>query len=57
MPKVPKDPKLALSALIDSGVTWGDSADWLPALPHGAVDLFFMSPPYAEARAYSPEKS
>ncbi len=26
---------------------------WLPALPGGSVDLFFTSPPYADARAYS----
>lgn len=34
-------------------MTWGDAAEWLPALPEGSVDLFFTSPPYADARAYS----
>lgn len=32
---------------------WGDSGEWLPALPANSVDLFFTSPPYADARAYS----
>lgn len=31
----------------------GDSLDLLPRLPDGSVDLFFTSPPYADARAYS----
>jgi DNA modification methylase len=53
MPAIPKDPSTALETLLDSGATWGDSADWLPALPQSSVDLFFMSPPYADARAYS----
>ncbi|MEJ7766138.1 MAG: hypothetical protein WKF86_11645 [Acidimicrobiales bacterium] len=35
------------------GATWGDSEQWLPALPADSVDLFFTSPPYADARAYS----
>ncbi|MGH3189564.1 MAG: hypothetical protein ACRDOL_20325 [Streptosporangiaceae bacterium] len=39
--------------LLDEGVTWGDSAVWLPRLPRCCVDLFFTSPPYADARAYS----
>lgn len=52
-PKPPKDPQAALAKLLDAGVTWGDSLDWLPALPAGSVDLFFTSPPYADARAYS----
>lgn len=34
-------------------MTWGDSSEWLPALPSESVDLFFTSPPYADARAYS----
>ena len=40
----------ALGALIEAGVVWGDAALWLPALPAGSVDLFFTSPPYADAR-------
>ena len=43
----------ALAVLLKEGVVWGDSAQWLPRLPKGSVDLFFMSPPYADARAYS----
>jgi DNA modification methylase len=43
----------ALTVLLDQGVTWGDSAQWLPALPEGSVDLWFTSPPYADARSYS----
>ena len=39
--------------LLNEGVVWGDSREWLPRLPNGSVDLFFMSPPYADARAYS----
>jgi DNA modification methylase len=34
-------------------VTWGDAGEWLPVLPEKSVDLFFTSPPYADARAYS----
>lgn len=49
-PKVPKDP---LALLLSEGITWGDAADWLPALPPESTDLFFTSPPYADARAYS----
>jgi DNA modification methylase len=40
-------------ALLAQGVVWGDAAEWLPALPVGSVDLFFTSPPYADARPYS----
>ena len=32
---------------------WGDAAEWLPRLPEGSVNLFFTSPPYADARSYS----
>ena len=32
---------------------WGDAVEWLPSLPEGSVDLFFTSPPYADARSYS----
>ncbi len=39
--------------LLDEGVTWGDSAVWLPRLPRSSVDLFFTSPPYADARSYA----
>jgi DNA modification methylase len=43
----------ALNMLLAEGVTWGDSARWLPVLPAESVDLWFTSPPYADARAYS----
>jgi len=43
----------ALEMLLDQGVTWGDSCEWLPVLPEASVDLWFTSPPYADARAYS----
>jgi DNA modification methylase len=46
-------PDQVLAGLLDQGITWGDSADWLPALPSASVDLWFTSPPYADARAYS----
>jgi DNA modification methylase len=46
-------PGEALEALLSEGQTWGDSAEWLPALPCESVDLWFTSPPYADARAYS----
>ena len=53
MPPVPPTAAAALSRLLAEGVTWGDSLLWLPKLPASSVDLFFMSPPYADARAYS----
>jgi DNA modification methylase len=52
-PQPPAVPSQALGMLLRQGVTWGDAADWLPALPAGSVDLWFTSPPYADARAYS----
>jgi len=52
-PGVPASRAAALDLLLDEGVTWGDSAVWLPRLPGSAVDLFFTSPPYADARSYS----
>ncbi len=42
-----------LACLLRESVTWGDAGEWLPALPAASVDLFFTSPPYADARAYS----
>ncbi len=42
-----------LPRLLEEGVVWGDAAAWLPRLPASGVDLFFTSPPYADARAYS----
>lgn len=49
----PSDPDAALAAVLSDGVTCGNSELWLPALPPKSVDLFFTSPPYADARAYS----
>ena len=42
-----------MARLFERGVVWGDSAVWLPRLPSNSVDLFFMSPPYADARSYA----
>jgi DNA modification methylase len=42
-----------LSKVLSEGVVQGDSLEMLPGLPKGSVDLFFTSPPYADARAYS----
>lgn len=42
-----------LSQVLEQGVIQGDALDLLPRLPRKGVDLFFMSPPYADARAYS----
>jgi len=49
----PDDAKAALSRVLHDGVTYGDAIDWLPSLPSDSVDLYFTSPPYADARAYS----
>lgn len=53
MPHPPPASQDLLSRLLEDGVTWGDSSAWLPRLSTGSVDLFFTSPPYADARAYS----
>jgi DNA modification methylase len=57
LPLTPHGPPLggdsALRELLGSGIVWGDSAEWLPLLPEASVDLWFTSPPYADARAYS----
>src|SRR2546427_653340 len=37
-------PTCALERLLDDEGTWGDAAEWLPALPEASVDLFFTSP-------------
>lgn len=42
-----------LAGLLDAGVLQGDSLDLIPRLKPKSVDLFFMSPPYADQRAYS----
>jgi len=52
-PQPPREPARVLEQLLADGVSWGDALAWLPALPPASVDLFFTSPPYADARAYS----
>ncbi len=47
------DAAAVLARLLEEGVTGGDSSVWLPRLPAESVDLFFASPPYADARPYS----
>lgn len=42
-----------LKEILDLGVVIGDSSQLIARLPHQSVDLFFTSPPYADARAYS----
>ena len=42
-----------MDRLVVEGVVHGDAEAWLSCLPRGGVDLFFTSPPYADARAYS----
>jgi DNA modification methylase len=57
LPLMPPGPRVngdaALERLLDGGIIWGDAAEWLPVLPAASVDLWFTSPPYADARAYS----
>lgn len=53
---VPTGPAAAddvLEAALAQGVLQGDALDLLPRLPDRSVDLYFTSPPYADARAYS----
>ncbi len=42
-----------LEHTISTGIVNGDALELLPRLPRETVDLFFTSPPYADARAYS----
>jgi DNA modification methylase len=41
-----------LAQVLREGVTHGDAHEWLAKLPPESVDLFFTSPPYADARSY-----
>ncbi|MDE0476426.1 MAG: site-specific DNA-methyltransferase [Gammaproteobacteria bacterium] len=52
-PPPPEDRDEALRRVLAEGVVWGDAAQWLQRLPPESVDLFFTSPPYADARPYS----
>jgi DNA modification methylase len=49
----PRNPDDALAHVLAEGITHGDAEPWLKGFPGNSVDLFFMSPPYADARAYS----
>jgi DNA modification methylase len=51
-PEPTADPQF-LAQLLEAGVVQGDSQQLLQKLPRESVDLFFTSPPYADARAYS----
>jgi DNA modification methylase len=42
-----------MNTTVLEGIICGDAGDLIPQLPDGSVDLFFTSPPYADARAYS----
>lgn len=44
---------LPLAQMLHDGVAHGDALDLLATLPAASVDLWFTSPPYADARAYS----
>ncbi len=46
------DPQ-ALAQFLQEGIILGDALDLLARLPQSSVDLFFTSPPYADARSYS----
>ncbi len=52
-PKLVESDQGLLDRVITEGIIEGDSLAVLPALPRESVDLFFTSPPYADARAYS----
>lgn len=45
--------KRRLDGMLADGIVHGDAAELLGQLPPAGVDLFFTSPPYADARAYS----
>jgi len=47
-----RDPSF-LTETLNAGVVQGDAGILLQRLPNESVDLFFMSPPYADARSYS----
>lgn len=42
-----------LDEILERGVMLGDASEVVARLPRQSVDLFFTSPPYADARAYS----
>src|SRR5262249_12872127 len=53
MPSHPAPSRRVLAQVLQEGVTHGDALEWLPRLPTGSINLFFTSPPYADARSYS----
>jgi len=54
LPHPPADHGAALlERLLATGLLPGNALTLLPLLPPARVDLFFSSPPYADARAYS----
>jgi len=50
---IPAEPTDVLRRVLADGVLHGDAGELLGQLPRESVDLFFTSPPYADARAYS----
>ncbi len=42
-----------LARILEQGIMLGDSGELMAQLPRQSIDLFFTSPPYADARAYS----
>ncbi len=50
---IAKDSNSLLHQTLTTGVIHGDAEQLLGELPPSSVDLFFTSPPYADARAYS----
>ena len=52
-PKIAEHGQRLLDRMLVEGIIEGDSLSVLPSLPRESVDLFFTSPPYADARAYS----
>ena len=47
------DSQPVLAEVLKQGVTYGDALEWLLRLPTATINLFFTSPPYADARSYS----
>lgn len=52
-PRIVESGQRLLDRILNKGIIEGDSLSVLPSLPRESVDLFFTSPPYADARAYS----
>lgn len=52
-PPAPPESDKILPQLLTDGILWADASEWLPRFPRSSVDLFFTSPPYADARQYA----